>query len=99
MKHSTARNVIERCFGLLKGRWAILRSPSFFPIRTQDRIITACALLHNLIRKHMPTECMVDLGNEEENNDGGDGEVEFITQVEASNEWSTFRNNLAQTLL
>ena len=32
MKHSSARNVIERCFGLLKLRWAILRSPSFYPI-------------------------------------------------------------------
>lgn len=35
MKHSQARNVIERCFGLLKKRWAILRSPSFYPIRIQ----------------------------------------------------------------
>ncbi|XP_061369959.1 uncharacterized protein LOC133312729 [Gastrolobium bilobum] len=26
MKHSQARNVIERCFGLLKGRWAIVRN-------------------------------------------------------------------------
>ncbi|XP_019190791.1 PREDICTED: uncharacterized protein LOC109185266 [Ipomoea nil] len=31
MKHAAARNVIERCFGLLKMRWAILRSPSFYP--------------------------------------------------------------------
>ncbi|GJU73783.1 ALP1-like protein [Tanacetum coccineum] len=53
MKHSKARNVIERCFGLLKGRWKILASPSFFPIATQVRIILACCLLHNLIRKYM----------------------------------------------
>ncbi|MFQ6634674.1 hypothetical protein Gotur_010512, partial [Gossypium turneri] len=31
MKHASARNVIERCFGLLKLRWRILRSPSFYP--------------------------------------------------------------------
>ncbi|MFQ6650496.1 hypothetical protein Gotur_022410, partial [Gossypium turneri] len=31
MKHASARNVIERCFGLLKLRWGILRSPSFYP--------------------------------------------------------------------
>ncbi|XP_047341264.1 protein ALP1-like [Impatiens glandulifera] len=35
MKHSSARNVIERCFGQLKARWAILRSPSFYPIGIQ----------------------------------------------------------------
>ncbi|XP_074592484.1 uncharacterized protein LOC141848355 [Curcuma longa] len=63
MKHSRARNVIERCFGLLKGRWKILASPSFFPMQTQVRIIIACCLLHNLIRKfmsHDPLECILD---------------------------------------
>ncbi|CAL2255905.1 unnamed protein product [Prunus armeniaca] len=49
MKHDAARNVIERCFGLLKMRWGILRSPTFFPIETQCKIITACCLLYNLI--------------------------------------------------
>ncbi|PPE02884.1 hypothetical protein GOBAR_DD00091 [Gossypium barbadense] len=32
MKHASARNVIERFFRLLKLRWGILRSPSFYPI-------------------------------------------------------------------
>ncbi|KAI8002511.1 Protein ALP1-like [Camellia lanceoleosa] len=50
MKHALARNVIERCFGLFKIRWAILRCASYYPIRTQNRIITACCLLHNLIQ-------------------------------------------------
>ncbi|XP_027351313.1 uncharacterized protein LOC113862425 [Abrus precatorius] len=48
-KHSSARNVIERCFELLKKRWAILRSPSFYPIKTQNHIILACCLLQNFI--------------------------------------------------
>ncbi|GAV85258.1 DDE_4 domain-containing protein, partial [Cephalotus follicularis] len=51
MKHSAARNVIERTFGLLKGRWAILRSRTWYPVKTQCRIISACALLHNHIRR------------------------------------------------
>uniref|UniRef100_A0A803L6V7 DDE Tnp4 domain-containing protein n=1 Tax=Chenopodium quinoa TaxID=63459 RepID=A0A803L6V7_CHEQI len=82
MKHARVRNVIERCFGLLKGRWSILRSPSFFPIRTHGRIVMACCLLHNLIRKFMPTDDI----NEDELNESdddsesdSDDEREFIT--------------------
>ncbi|MED6133416.1 hypothetical protein PIB30_116666 [Stylosanthes scabra] len=55
-KHSSARNVIERCFGLLKKRWAILRSPSFYPIKTQSQIIIACCLLQNFIRLTMDVD-------------------------------------------
>ncbi|XP_008777637.2 uncharacterized protein LOC103697538 [Phoenix dactylifera] len=58
MKHSRARNVIERCFGLLKGRWAILRSKSFYSVKTQYRIISACCLLHNFIIEEMPIDPM-----------------------------------------
>ena len=82
MKHSSARNIIERCFGLLKMRWAILRSHSFYRIKTQCRIITACCLLHNLIRREMSVDPMehelVDLPNNEvEDNDS-------ISSIEAS---------------
>ncbi|GFZ21509.1 hypothetical protein Acr_29g0006710 [Actinidia rufa] len=53
MNHSAARNVVERCFGVLKMRWGILRSYSYYPIRTQCRIVTACCLLHNFIKREM----------------------------------------------
>ena len=92
MKHSSARNVIERCFGVIKNRWAILRSPSFYPIKIQNRIVMACCLLHNFIRREMP-----DDGNDlilEESDD--DDEVnESITSVEPSDEWSAMRMTLA----
>lgn len=34
MRHSKARNVIERAFGVLKMCWGILRSASYYPIKT-----------------------------------------------------------------
>lgn len=101
-KHAQARNIIERCFGLLKGRWAILRSPSFFSINTQCRIILACALLHNLIRRYMrqdPAESNEYEDEEESDSEHEDNnEVEFISAVETSDQWTNFRNSLAQNL-
>ncbi|XP_075499391.1 uncharacterized protein LOC142537781 [Primulina tabacum] len=60
-RHSKARNVIERAFGLLKKRWAIMRSPCFYPLKTQNRIIMACILLHNFIRSQMPDNLLEDM--------------------------------------
>ncbi|KAC9255295.1 hypothetical protein E3N88_46124 [Mikania micrantha] len=72
MKHSEARNVIERCFGVLKKRWAILRSPSFYPIRTQNKIILACCLMHNFIRREMTYDPLDDDEFIDTNNDADD---------------------------
>ncbi|KAL7263410.1 hypothetical protein ACSBR1_001554 [Camellia fascicularis] len=84
MKHASARNVIERCFGLLKIRWTILHCSSYYPIRTQNRIITVCCLLHNLICWEMP----VDPIEEKPNNDIEDHPQlgdDFVDTVETSN--------------
>ena len=35
LRHSRARNVVERTFGLWKKKWAILGSKSFFDIKDQ----------------------------------------------------------------
>nr|XP_043616153.1 protein ALP1-like [Erigeron canadensis] len=90
MKHSSARNVIEQCFGVLKKRWAILRSPSFYPIRTQNNIILACCLLHNFIRNELPYDPLELEEFEDTNNDEDDedlrSEVERITTIGTSNE-------------
>ncbi|KAL5570975.1 hypothetical protein UlMin_020572 [Ulmus minor] len=98
MKHSCARNVIERCFGLLKVRWAILRSPSFYPLKTQCRIITACCLLHNLIRREIdvdPAKCQFDNGTEVDENDRDD---DIVNTIEALHEWTEYRNMLAMQM-
>ena len=97
MKHSSARNVIERSFGLLKMRWAILRSPSFYDLKTQRHIISVCCMLHNFIRREMcidPIEQKFDNTPIEEDNIV-DNENDYISSVESSNEWNTWRHNLA----
>ncbi|CAL5339706.1 unnamed protein product [Camellia sinensis] len=100
MRHSSACNVIERCFGLLKMRWAILRTYSYFPIKTQFRIITTCCLLNNFIQREMPMD-LDDDENQEINPPPpaialGD---EMIDVVEASDQWSEWRTALVPLVL
>ncbi|XP_028113932.1 protein ALP1-like [Camellia sinensis] len=89
MRHSSACNAIERCFGLLKMMWAILRTYSYFPIKTQFRIIIACCLLHNLIQHEMPMD-LDDDENEKMNPPSPAIELgdEMIDVVEASDQWT-----------
>ncbi|XP_031106417.1 protein ALP1-like [Ipomoea triloba] len=95
MKHAAARNVIERCFGLLKIRWGILRSPSYYPIKTHNRIIIACCLLHNLIRQVMQVDPME---SELDAFDTVEGETNSINTVDPSDAWTNWRMELANQM-
>ncbi|GFZ14355.1 hypothetical protein Acr_24g0005450 [Actinidia rufa] len=98
MKHSAARNCIEWCFGILKLWWAILWNEPYFPARTQGRIIVACCLLHNLMKREMsvdPVEAELDeLKEAQGNQDGVLGEV-YIDVVKPSDQWTDWRVALA----
>ncbi|KAL8493321.1 hypothetical protein ACS0TY_024514 [Phlomoides rotata] len=50
LRHSKLRNIVERCFGMLKSRFPVLRYrlPSYY-MRTQVKIVIACCVLHNFI--------------------------------------------------
>ncbi|XP_057740086.1 uncharacterized protein LOC130957232 [Arachis stenosperma] len=89
----------NRCFGLLKKRWAILRSPSFYPIRIQSHIIIACCLLQNFIRMNMDVDPEEDATLLPEHIPVGDDtvadEADMIDAVESSHEWTQWREDLA----
>ena len=50
--HSSVRNVIERCFGVLKMKWWILLKMPSYSMEKQKMIIAACMVLHNYVREH-----------------------------------------------
>ncbi|KAK6120395.1 hypothetical protein DH2020_045875 [Rehmannia glutinosa] len=56
-RHATVRNIIERCFGSLKKRFAIIKGlmPNY-KLPMQADIVIACCVIHNFVRKH----CMAD---------------------------------------
>lgn len=52
LRHSSARNAVERIFGILKKRFAILTYSSEYSMAIQARIPPALAAVHNFIRLH-----------------------------------------------
>ncbi|XP_047953135.1 putative nuclease HARBI1 [Salvia hispanica] len=101
LRHSKARNIIERAFAALKMRWSILPSASFYPIKIQIQMIMACFLLHNFIRGEMtndPIEQQIDGDTQNGVVDDVDGEAEYIDQVETSTAWTQMREDLANSM-
>ncbi|XP_042005784.1 uncharacterized protein LOC121754504 [Salvia splendens] len=102
MCHTKARNVIERAFAVVKMRWGILRSASFYPITTQIRLTLSCFLLHNFIRDQMtvdPIEQELDvehihLGLEEEQPEHN----VYVDTVDPTPAWNNKLNEFAETM-
>ncbi|XP_060180692.1 protein ALP1-like [Lycium barbarum] len=97
MKHARAHNVIERAFGVFKGRWGILTSPSWYSVKIHTRIISACCLLHNFIGREMEVDSL-DMETEFNMEHQHEPEHGNIYTVEPSDEWTTWRDKLAQSM-
>jgi hypothetical protein len=54
LHHASARNVVERIFGIIKKRWQILNNAPEFNRDIQARILPALSALHNFIVVHDP---------------------------------------------
>ncbi|KAJ3019577.1 hypothetical protein NUW54_g43 [Trametes sanguinea] len=79
LRHTSARNVVERIFGILKRRFRILTIPCKFSMSVQARILPALCAIHNFIRIHdseeindFPTD-FYDPSPGERNGNLGDG--------------------------
>ncbi|KAK4708725.1 hypothetical protein R3W88_029650 [Solanum pinnatisectum] len=89
------RNAITRTNGLKipEGRWGILRSPSWYLVKIHNRIISACCLIHNFIRREMEVDPLeIDVEEQVEY------QQDNIDVVESSQEWTTWRDELAQSM-
>lgn len=60
LRHASARNVVERIFGILKRRFRILQLPPEYAMEIQSLIPPALAALHNFIRQYDPDEIDID---------------------------------------
>ncbi|XP_057773942.1 uncharacterized protein LOC130993181 [Salvia miltiorrhiza] len=100
LRHSKARNIIERAFGIMKMRWGILRSTTFYPVKTQNRLIMACFILNNFIRAEMPEDPIEQEFDSATMNEQDDveGDAEFIDVIESSHLWNAERDAIADAM-
>ncbi|KAK9277805.1 hypothetical protein L1049_027361 [Liquidambar formosana] len=96
-RHSSLRNIIERSFGLIKKRWAILRTEPFFDIKVQVKIVIACCTLHNFILNVDPDDLLEHELNDASEDLGSDQVIleEDVANLATSLEWSGRRDALA----
>ncbi|KAL0307497.1 UNVERIFIED_CONTAM: hypothetical protein Sangu_3027700 [Sesamum angustifolium] len=97
LKHSSARNVIEKTFGLLKVHWGILRSQSFYLIDVQSKIIITYCLLHNFIRNEMPDDPL-ELELPEDHDLGFETNADCVSTIESNSASSAWRDSLASSM-
>ncbi|KAL6882103.1 hypothetical protein ACP4OV_011575 [Aristida adscensionis] len=102
LRHSRARNVVERTFGLYEKKWAITREESFFGLTDQIRIINACCVLHNFARDrqhHMDDLLLPEVDSEiaAVPNEPID-DANLIRNVQVTTEWTNFRDQLANDI-
>lgn len=71
--HAKTRNLIERTFGVWKRRFGILGQSLRTELATSKKIITACAILHNIARMN---SIPLSGDHDEENNDNYDDDFD-----------------------
>jgi hypothetical protein len=101
--HAQLRNVVERTFGVLKARFPILSRKGGipYPYETQVKIVMACCIIHNFIRKvNQPDELfeLYEHGETEENVDHGDQQVRGQTREDDRVAGERVRGGIAQQL-
>ncbi|KAL5726821.1 hypothetical protein ACHQM5_000073 [Ranunculus cassubicifolius] len=60
LRHSSLRNTVERIIGILKKCFPILTLPPPYPFESQVKIVLACCILHNHIRRERVNDILFD---------------------------------------
>lgn len=96
-RHSSLRNAIERAFGVLKKRWPLLSHNSFYPYKTQVKIVLPCFVLHNHIMVVDPDDSFLKESDKEL---AASNEIENDESAPSTNQagWVHFRDDLANKM-
>ena len=84
-RHSSARSIIERTFGVVKERFRILTAMRPYSYRKQCMMVQACFVLHNFIRHHSSEspddDFPVQIQEEEEWSHGNEEEADVDVDI------------------
>jgi len=97
LRHSSARNVVERIFGVLKRRFRILLLAPGYSLDIQARIPASLCAIHNFIRNCDPDEGPL-LGDEELNDIGYSAHPGTTGGAAGEDEMNGRRDQIAQDM-
>jgi hypothetical protein len=101
LRHASARNIIERIFGVLKRRFRILLIAPEYGLDIQARIPSALCAVHNFNRKHDLPDSEEAFPNDRayfDDNDDTDNVPHPTDDAEEGNNAGTMRDQIAQAM-
>ena len=75
-RHAQLRNCVEKSFRILKKRFKILRTAIPFPFKVQKRIVMACCIIHNFIRRNQENDKYFNMSLAPEPADNDDDDID-----------------------
>ncbi|KAJ1689982.1 hypothetical protein LUZ63_014137 [Rhynchospora breviuscula] len=72
-RHAQLRNIVEKTFGILKGRFKICKEMHRYKYDIQTDLVIACCILHNFIKRHQHDNSNDDFSDDEVDSDFGSG--------------------------
>ncbi|KAJ1692298.1 hypothetical protein LUZ63_008996 [Rhynchospora breviuscula] len=70
-RHAQLRNIVDKMFGILKGRFKICKEMHRYKYDIQTDLVIACCILHNFIKRHQHDNSDDDFSDDEVDSDSG----------------------------
>jgi len=97
LRHASARNVIERVFGVMKRRFKIIREANGYDLKTNAKVMSALVALHNFLRHHDADDIPEPWTEDDDDDNPADNETGATGQA-ATRRISTLRDGIADAM-